>query len=116
MTQIGVRWKTVRWLGELGNELHRGRARADDRDPHAVQVGGVVPACRVQHGAGEGLDARDVRVPGLGEEARRGDEVRRAPAFPAADPDLPLLCGLIPDRPLDDGAEALAEEARKVAK
>ena len=92
-------------LRELGDQLHRGRAGADDRDPLAVELGGVVPPRGVHDRAGEVPDALDVGQLGLGQEAGRGDQVRRPQPLAAGDPDLPLLGVLVPARALDDGAE-----------
>ena len=76
-------------LRQLRDQLYGGGAGADDRDPLAVEVGGVVPLGGVQDGAGEVADALDVGQLRLGEEAGGGDQVRRPQPLAAGDPRPP---------------------------
>jgi hypothetical protein len=59
------------------DDLDRRRAGADDRDPLAAQVDGVVPPGRVHRRAREVADPRDVRQLRLGEDPGRPDDVAR---------------------------------------
>ena len=106
----GVRWNTVEvrsLFGDLRDELDRGRAGPDDRDPPARQVTGVIPAGRVERGALEALRARDVRVGGQVQRARGGHHRPRpvADQFTALDGlDVPAPGVVVPVHPLDRAA------------
>ena len=93
-------------LRELRHQLDRRGPGADHCDPLAVEVGSVVPLGGVYDGPGELLDAQDVGDPRLGQEAGRGDEVRRPDRLAAGHRDLPHLVCLVPPRAVDNGVEA----------
>ena len=96
-----VEVEVVDLLGDLGHDLDRGGAGADHGDPLAGQVVVVVPARGVEDLALEGLDALDLRQPGLREPAGAGDhDVGGDIAVVGADqPDLLVLVpGEVQDR------------------
>ena len=67
-----------RQLGNLvddrRHDLDRRRAAADDADPPALPCHPVVPARGVEASAGEVLEAFDIRVTGVAQDAARGDD------------------------------------------
>ena len=78
-------------VDERADDLHRGRAGADDADPRAVDRHVVVPAGAVEAGPGEVVETVDVGVAGVVQHAgRRDDDVglvlgaRRGLEVPAA--------------------------------
>ena len=92
-------------LGELGDELDRGRAGTDDGDPAVLDVVVVIPGRGVDDLARETGDARDVGRFRLGQEAGGGDQVAGAQRLAAGQRDPPYLRVLVPPRPLDGGVE-----------
>jgi len=97
--------------GDGGHHLHRTGARADDGHPPAGEFHVVPPAGGVEHGAGEPVEAGDVRGLRLVQHPRGGDDgpgaepaaVRgRQPPEPGIV--VPLECGdrrLMADEPID---------------
>ena len=72
---------------DLGDELHRARAGADDPDALAAKVDVVVPASRVERRSFEQVASRDVRELRPVELADRADDgVRRASSRAPAGP------------------------------
>ncbi len=59
---------------DVRDELHRGSARADDRDALAVQRVGVVPLGGVEHRPPEVLEAGDLGSRRLAQRPHRGDD------------------------------------------
>ena len=99
--------EVFRLFGHLRDELDRGRAGPDHRDPFARQVTGVIPACRVERGAAEPPGSRDVRVGGQVQRARGGHHRPRpvADQFTVLDGlDVPAPGALVPVHPLDRAA------------
>ncbi len=103
---------------DLRDELDRGGARPDDRDLLAGQVHAMVPACRVERGPLEGVEAPQARDRRLAERARgRHDDVGRDEALRGHD--APALRVVVPGEALDRVLEAQVREdpvmARAVA-
>ena len=59
-------------LGDFRDELDRGRAGPDHRDPLTAQIAGLIPARRVKRGAAEPFGPRKVRVGGQVQRTRGG--------------------------------------------
>ena len=93
--------------GDFRDELDRGRARPDHRDPLAGQVAGVIPSRRVERGAAERRGPRDVRVRGQVQRARGGHHGPRLVAAHFAvlnGHDGPAPGVVVPVHPLDRAA------------
>ena len=82
---------------DLGHDLDRRRAGADDRDASTVQVVGMVPVGGVEHRAGELVGAGDGRQAGFGQRTGRRDQVA-APDLTVGGVDDPLLRATVPAR------------------
>ncbi len=80
---------------DLGHELDRRGAGADDRDAAAGQIVFVVPARGVKHRARERVQAREVGDRRIGQRADRRDE-HLGGEVAARGPDLPALGVLVP--------------------
>ena len=96
-------------LLQLGHDLDRRGAGADDGDPLAGQIGVVVPARGVEDLTAEALDALDLGELGLGEPAGRADHGAGREGARAGR-DLPALGGVVPARGEDRGVEQEAVE------
>ncbi len=102
---------------DLGDELHRARAGADDRDPLAAEVDVVVPASGVERRSLERVAAGDVgelRPVELTDGADDGVRVHRLGARRASHFHRPGLGRVVPGGRLDLGVEVdvLAELER----
>src|SRR5581483_7742948 len=77
--------------GDLRDDLHGGCAGADDPDPFAAQVLGVVPAGGVHGLPGEVVDPLDLWLTRLGEHSGRVDQVTRQDRRAVSDLDPPQM-------------------------
>ncbi len=93
-------------LGQLRNELDRGRTGADESNAAAVEVVVVVPRRRVNRPSGEFRDAGNVGDVRLGQEPGRGDQEPRCQRLAAGECDMPALAVLVPASTLDACVEA----------
>ena len=91
---------------DLGNELHRARRAADHGDALAGEVVVVVPARRVEHGAGELVESRDLGPGRIAEHPDRSDDDVELVFLAVLGGEAPHRTLVVPSRRGDAVAEA----------